>query len=179
VGVYGFCTAGSVCIEISCLTPNAPGLTALIVPQGFDAVLSDMLHFTSGVNDVELSLELAGTALHIATGYHFDLYGDAYVERTGFRHAGFLRPGGSLVMKVYEVRVLLRLCGGSGWGSCANAPPGTLVLKVCCMHVRPRGGRAHTCTASCRHSARWNAQPHTVAAGSRWHLLRGYGGRES
>lgn len=31
------------------------------------------LHFTSGVNDVELSLELAGTALHIATGYHFDL----------------------------------------------------------------------------------------------------------
>lgn len=36
--------------------------------QGFDTVLSDMLHFTSGVNDVELSLELASTALHIATG---------------------------------------------------------------------------------------------------------------
>jgi 23S rRNA (uridine2552-2'-O)-methyltransferase len=31
--------------------------------QGFDTVLSDMLQFTSGVNDVELSLELAGTAL--------------------------------------------------------------------------------------------------------------------
>lgn len=71
-------------------------------PGGFDVVLSDMLQFTSGVNDVELSLELAGTALNIATGYHFDLYGEQLVEQLGFRHQGFLRPGGALVMKVYE-----------------------------------------------------------------------------
>ena len=41
-------------------------------PGGFDTVLSDMLHFTSGINDVDLSIELASTALHIATGYYFD-----------------------------------------------------------------------------------------------------------
>ncbi|PNW83003.1 hypothetical protein CHLRE_06g302650v5 [Chlamydomonas reinhardtii] len=79
-----------------------PSLLAEYAPGGFDTVLSDMLQFTSGVNDVELSLELAGTALHIATGYHFDVYGEAYVQQVGFRHTGFLRPGGALVMKVYE-----------------------------------------------------------------------------
>lgn len=34
--------------------------------------------FTSGVNDVELSLDLAGTALNVATGHYFDIYGEAY-----------------------------------------------------------------------------------------------------
>jgi hypothetical protein len=41
------------------------------------------LPLCSGVNDVELSLELAGTALNIATGYHFDLYGDQLVQQVG------------------------------------------------------------------------------------------------
>lgn len=57
----------------------------------------------SGVNDVELSLELASTALHIATGYYYDKYGEPYAAQVGFKHAGYLRPGGALVMKVYEV----------------------------------------------------------------------------
>jgi len=70
--------------------------------EGFDAVLSDMLQFTSGVNDVDQSIELASTALHIATGYYYDVYGEEYAARTGFRHSGFLKPGGALVMKVYE-----------------------------------------------------------------------------
>jgi hypothetical protein len=42
----------------------------------------------SGVNDVELSLELAGMALHLSTGYYFDAYGDAYMQQTGVRHCG-------------------------------------------------------------------------------------------
>lgn len=46
--------------------------------QGFDAVLSDMLQFTSGVNDVELSLDLAGAALHVATGCYYDMYGEQF-----------------------------------------------------------------------------------------------------
>ena len=79
-------------------------MTKLSRWQGFNVVLSDMLHFTSGVNDVELSVELAGTALNIATGYYFDVYGEEYAARVGERHTGFLRPGGSLVMKIYEVR---------------------------------------------------------------------------
>ena len=37
-----------------------------------------MLQFTSGVNDVELSLDLAGAALHVATGCYYDMYGDAF-----------------------------------------------------------------------------------------------------
>jgi hypothetical protein len=49
--------------------------------QGFDTVLSDMLHFTSGVNDVELSLELAGTAMNVATGHYYDLYGEAFEQQ--------------------------------------------------------------------------------------------------
>ena len=61
------------------------------------------LHFTSGVNDVDLSIELASTALHIATGYYFDVYGEEYAQRVGFRHQGYLKPGGGLVMKIYEV----------------------------------------------------------------------------
>ncbi|MEW5300902.1 MAG: hypothetical protein WDW36_003796 [Sanguina aurantia] len=80
----------------------SPAVLAEYAPEGFDCVLSDMLHFTSGVNDVELSLELASTALNIATGYYFDQYGEAYVQRMGFKHAGFLKPGGALVMKIYE-----------------------------------------------------------------------------
>lgn len=71
--------------------------------QGFDVVLSDMLQFTSGVNDVELSLELANTAMNVATGHYYDEYGEAYAQQVGFRHSGYLRPGGNLVMKVYEV----------------------------------------------------------------------------
>lgn len=76
----------------------------LLCLQGFDVVLSDMLQFTSGINDVELSLELAGTAMNVATGHFYDEYGEAYAQRMGFRHTGYLRPGGNLVMKVYEVR---------------------------------------------------------------------------
>lgn len=59
----------------------------------------------SGVNDVELSIELASTALHIATGFYYDKYGEPYTQQVGFKHAGYLRPGGALVMKVYEVRL--------------------------------------------------------------------------
>jgi 23S rRNA (uridine2552-2'-O)-methyltransferase len=79
----------------------------------FDAVLSDMLHFTSGAGDVDVarSLELAGTALHAAVGYHYDEAeraggdeGVAAVEQaTGVaRHSGLLRTGGCFVVKVYE-----------------------------------------------------------------------------
>lgn len=74
-----------------------------VLLQGFDVVLSDMLQFTSGVNDVELSLELANTAMNVATGHYYDEYGEAYAQQMGFRHTGFLRPGGNLVMKLYEV----------------------------------------------------------------------------
>jgi hypothetical protein len=72
--------------------------------QGFDCILSDMLQSTNGVNDVELSLDLAGTALNIATGHYYELYGEQYAAAVGFTHSGFLKPGGSLVMKIYEVR---------------------------------------------------------------------------
>jgi len=79
----------------------------------FDAVLSDMLHFTSGAGavDVARSLELAGTALHAAVGYHYDeaerragAEGVAAVAAAAgvARHSGLLRPGGALVVKVYE-----------------------------------------------------------------------------
>eukprot|EP00878_Enallax_costatus_P038876 GHUV01044364.1.p1 GENE.GHUV01044364.1~~GHUV01044364.1.p1 ORF type:complete len:107 (+),score=31.13 GHUV01044364.1:366-686(+) len=61
-----------------------------------------MLQFTSGVNDVELSLDLANTAMNVATGHYFDIYGEPYIQQMGFQHSGFLQPGGSLVMKVYE-----------------------------------------------------------------------------
>lgn len=85
--------------------------------QGFDVVLSDMLQFTSGVNDVELSLELANTAMNVATGHYYDEYGEAYSQQVGFTHSGYLRPGGNLVMKVYEVR------------DCAA---GCLGMQICC-----------------------------------------------
>jgi 23S rRNA U2552 (ribose-2'-O)-methylase RlmE/FtsJ len=39
---------------------------------------------------------------NIATGYHFDVYGEEYAQRLGFRHNGFLKPGGAVAMKVYE-----------------------------------------------------------------------------
>lgn len=82
-------------------------------------VLSDMLQFTSGVNDVELSLELAATAMNVATGHYYDEYGEAYAQQMGFKHSGFLRPGGNLVMKIYEVRrdapQRCLLGGGSRW----------------------------------------------------------------
>jgi 23S rRNA (uridine2552-2'-O)-methyltransferase len=74
-----------------------------IAPSGFDCVLSDMLQFTTGAgNDVDLSIELASTALHIATGYYFDKYGEPYAQKMGFKHQGYLRPGGALVMKIYD-----------------------------------------------------------------------------
>ncbi|GAX73657.1 hypothetical protein CEUSTIGMA_g1108.t1 [Chlamydomonas eustigma] len=80
----------------------SPAVLQQYAPKGFDTVLSDMLHFTSGINDVELSIELASTALHIATGYCFDQYGETYAQKMGFKHQGYLKPGGALVMKVYE-----------------------------------------------------------------------------
>jgi 23S rRNA U2552 (ribose-2'-O)-methylase RlmE/FtsJ len=96
----------------------------LLLP--FDAVLSDMLHFTSGSGDVDVarSLELAGTALHAAVGYHYDEAerqggpdaARAVAEATGVpRHSGLLRPGGNFVVKVYEgsgVDDWLRDCRG-------------------------------------------------------------------
>lgn len=96
-----FCDARVQVLQADARTLS-PDLLTSYAPQGFDTVLSDMLHFTSGVNDVELSLELAGTALNIATGYFFDTYGPAYTQRMGYRHQGYLRPGGALVMKVYD-----------------------------------------------------------------------------
>jgi hypothetical protein len=42
-----------------------------------------MLQFTNGVNDVELSIELAGTAMNVATGHYYDLYGEAYAQQVG------------------------------------------------------------------------------------------------
>jgi len=77
-------------------------------------ILSDMLQFTSGVNDVELSLDLANTAMNVATGHYYDEYGEAYAQQMGFRHTGFLRPGGNLVMKVYEVGLTSQGC----WWCC-------------------------------------------------------------
>ncbi|WIA19425.1 hypothetical protein OEZ85_004043 [Tetradesmus obliquus] len=120
--------------RVSVLQADARLLTPEVLQayttDGFDTVLSDMLHFTSGVNDVELSLELAGTAMNVATGHYYDLYGEAFEQQVGlfaagtamnvatghyydlygeafeqqlgFKHSGFLRPGGNLVMKVYE-----------------------------------------------------------------------------
>lgn len=44
-----------------------------------------MLHFTSGVNDVELSLELAGTAMNVATGHYYDVYGEAFEQQVSAR----------------------------------------------------------------------------------------------
>eukprot|EP00983_Pelagomonas_calceolata_P095233 1157983-Pelagomonas_calceolata.AAC.5 len=44
--------------------------------------------FYSGVNDVELSLELAGMALHLSTGYYYDAYGDVFLQQMGYRHTG-------------------------------------------------------------------------------------------
>ncbi|KAF6254985.1 ribosomal RNA methyltransferase FtsJ domain-containing protein [Scenedesmus sp. NREL 46B-D3] len=92
--------------RVAVLQADARLLTPQVLQQyttdGFDTVLSDMLHFTSGVNDVELSLELAGTAMNVATGHYYDVYGEAFEQQLGFKHNGFLRPGGSLVMKVYE-----------------------------------------------------------------------------
>ena len=72
---------------------------ALKVLAGAPLTLAQ-LHFTNGVNDVDQSLELASTALHIATGYYFDQYGEPYIQRMGFQHKGYLKPGGALVMKV-------------------------------------------------------------------------------
>lgn len=54
-------------------------------------------------SQVELSLELAGTALNVATGHYYDLYGDQYASTVGFTHTGFLKQGGNLVMKIYDV----------------------------------------------------------------------------
>ncbi|CAD7695331.1 unnamed protein product [Ostreobium quekettii] len=70
-------------------------------PQGFDAVLSDMLPPTTGHAeiDVERSAELASVALHIAVGYLFDKFEE---ERPPTDESGVLKAKGSLVMKIFE-----------------------------------------------------------------------------
>lgn len=69
-------------------------------PQGVDAVLSDMCHFTHGnaVADAYKSLELARCAWTVATG------GEGAEEADPNRpfSRGVLRPGGSLVMKLLQ-----------------------------------------------------------------------------
>ena len=42
------------------------------------------------------------TSLNDTTGYYFDKYGDPYIQKMGFQHHGYLKPGGSLVMKIYD-----------------------------------------------------------------------------
>ncbi|KAI3429712.1 hypothetical protein D9Q98_005797 [Chlorella vulgaris] len=71
-------------------------------PGGFDAVLSDMCHFTLGnsVADAYKSLELARTAWEIATGGEA-LAADA-AAATAPLSRGVLKPGGSLVMKLLQ-----------------------------------------------------------------------------
>lgn len=66
-------------------------------PDGYDAVLSDMCHFTLGnsMADAYKSLELARTAWAIATGGEA-----AYPNATLSR--GVLRPGGTLLMKLLQ-----------------------------------------------------------------------------
>lgn len=61
--------------------------------QGMDVVLSDMCHFTHGnkMMDSYKSLELAQTAVDIAMS-------------AGPGSNGILRPGGSLIMKLLQVR---------------------------------------------------------------------------
>lgn len=104
-------------------------LLSYVPLQGFDTVLSDMLQFTSGFNDVELSLDLANTAMNVATGHYFDLYGEQYIQQMGFQHSGFLRPGGNLVMKVYEVSF-------AGCVSAADGSAGTKTQRLCwTLHV--------------------------------------------
>jgi hypothetical protein len=87
-------------------------VTSILTLQGFDTVLSDMLHFTSGVNDVELSLELAGTAMNVATGHYYDLYGEAFEQqvRADGWQTGQLQW--SLVIVASLVHVLLGTCMG-------------------------------------------------------------------
>jgi 23S rRNA U2552 (ribose-2'-O)-methylase RlmE/FtsJ len=105
VSTHAASTAGSA-IDAAEISARVLCMCCGVLLQGFDVVLSDMLQFTSGVNDVELSLELANTAMNVATGHYYDEYGEAYAQQMGFRHTGFLRPGGNLVMKVYEVRAM-------------------------------------------------------------------------
>lgn len=71
------------------------------VIQGFDVVLSDMMGYTSGNSsvDVSRSLELASSALQLATGYHPDL-GDLSEQE---QRRGVLVNQGHLVMKIFEV----------------------------------------------------------------------------
>ena len=61
--------------------------------QGFDAVLSDMCHATTGISnaDAARSLQLADLACYVALG-------DAEEQRTGV-----LVPGGNLLVKLLEV----------------------------------------------------------------------------
>mmetsp|Transcript_30221 Transcript_30221/g.55217 ORF Transcript_30221/g.55217 Transcript_30221/m.55217 type:complete len:233 (-) Transcript_30221:333-1031(-) len=82
-------------IDLSILAAHAP--------KGFSTVLSDMLHFTSGVNDVERSLELASTALCIATGSKTEFLKPNYsglTEQDGYR--GCLVFGGNFATKLYD-----------------------------------------------------------------------------
>lgn len=43
------------------------------------------------------------TPAHTQTPHHHTC--QAYAQQVGFKHTGFLRPGGNIAMKVYEVRV--------------------------------------------------------------------------
>ena len=88
-------------------------------PAGFDAVLSDLCHFTLGnsVADAFKSLELARTAWGIATGGEAAEAADPNAPWS----RGVLKPGGSLVMKLLQgsgARV-----GGAQWrlGGCMHA----------------------------------------------------------
>lgn len=104
-----------------------------------------MLQFTSGVNDVELSLELANTAMNVATGHYYDEYGEAYAQQMGFTHTGFLRPGGNLVMKVYEVCVYVCVLRGMlcGQGAFQSSIPSGCEAVQGCPPPRRAGWRAH------------------------------------
>jgi hypothetical protein len=77
--------------------------------QGFDAVLSDMCHFTHGnaLTDSYKSLELARTAFEIAALPQQLQQQDSNAPAP---RAGVLRVGGSLIMKLLQV--------GTEWCGC-------------------------------------------------------------
>ena len=100
--------------------------TQLIPPQGLDAVLSDMCHWTHGnsVVDAYKSLELARCAWTVATGGEAAEAADPNLPFS----RGVLKPGGSLVMKLLQVgavsavRPILMLC--------AAGQPGYLICSI-------------------------------------------------
>lgn len=92
--------------------------------------ISSSLALTCACADVELSLELAGTALHIATGYHFDVYGEAYVQQVRIRARG---RGWGRLLEWWLVRVLCRVvCGRVCWG-----PEGPCLKMRCALWRQP------------------------------------------